>query len=85
MADDRTEALATRVEALAAALRASGADPEAASRVLESAATAALHALTLDLLLERPRRTPARRGPVAPAATLVQHEPEQAQHVPLAA
>ena len=41
-----------RIDALAAALRAAGVAPEQASRLLASAATAAMHAVTLDALLD---------------------------------
>jgi hypothetical protein len=41
-----------RIDALAAALRAAGVAPEQASRLLSSAATAAMHAVTLDTLLD---------------------------------
>jgi hypothetical protein len=41
-----------RIDALAAALRAAGVEPEQASRLLASAATAAMHAVTLDALLD---------------------------------
>jgi hypothetical protein len=41
-----------RIDALAAALRAAGVSPDQASRVLSSAATAAMHAVTLDALLD---------------------------------
>ncbi len=77
--------LSARVEALASALRASGADPDAVARVLAAAGTAALRALTLDLLHEPPE--PAARPAVVPvrvdAALPRKREPERA--VPLAA
>ena len=41
-----------RIDALAAALRAAGVEPEQATRLLASAAAAAMHAVTLDALLE---------------------------------
>ena len=41
-----------RIDALATALRAAGVQPEQTSRLLASAAIAALHAVTLDALLE---------------------------------
>lgn len=77
---ETTERLAARVEALASALRASGADPEAVSRLLSSAATAALDALTLDLLREP---APAVREPAVVVASELPDEPER--DVPLAA
>lgn len=60
-----------RIDALAAALRAAGVAPEQASRLLSSAATAAMHAVTLDALLDM-AQAPA---PVAPAG-----EPPAARH-----
>ena len=41
-----------RIDALAAALRAAGVSPDQTSRLLSSAATAAMHAVTLDALLD---------------------------------
>ena len=50
-----------RIDALAAALRAAGVAPEQASRLLASAATAAMHAVTLDALLDlAPAQHPVR-------------------------
>ena len=65
-----------RIDALAAALRAAGVAPEQASRLLASAATAAMHAVTLDALLD-----------MAPAPAPVAHaaEPPTPQPVRLAA
>lgn len=48
---DRSDRLAARVEALAAALHDCGAGEEAAARLLGHASTAILQALTLELLL----------------------------------
>jgi hypothetical protein len=48
---DRSERLAALVDELGAALRGSGIADEAASRLLTSASTAVLNALTLDLML----------------------------------
>ena len=45
-------ALTERIDALAAALRAAGVSPEQSSSLLASAASATMHALTLDALLE---------------------------------
>jgi len=81
MVGDRSNRLSARIEGLASALRASGADPEAASRLLGDAAAAALQALTLDLLLERPQPV----APVETAAEPVQLEPRPSRDVPLAA
>jgi hypothetical protein len=48
--------IAERIDALAAALRAAGVSQEQAASLLASAATASMHALMLDALLdERPR------------------------------
>jgi hypothetical protein len=55
MTDDRlqrrADGLAARVEALAKALRASGASEEASAELLSHASTAVLQALRLELLL----------------------------------
>ncbi len=55
MTDDRlqrrADRLAARVEALAEALRASGASEEASAELLSHASTAVLQALRLELLL----------------------------------
>lgn len=77
---ETSERLSARVEALASALRASGADPDAVSRLLADAASAALQALTLDLMHEPAE--PAPRAAVAVASELPR-EPER--DVPLAA
>jgi hypothetical protein len=58
MADDqlqrRADRLATRVEALAQALRAGGVPEEASVQLLSQASTAVLQALRLELLMARP-------------------------------
>ena len=59
---NRADGLAARIDGLAAALHESRVSDETAARLLSQASTAALQALTLELLLEQPR--PA----VAPAA-----------------
>ena len=63
MPDDRlqrrADGLAARVEALAEALRAGGVSEEASSQLLSRAAAAVLHALNLELLLERREPEPA--------------------------
>jgi hypothetical protein len=56
----REKGLAACVEGLAAALRQSRVQDKTAARLLSHASTAALQALTLELLLEQP-------APVAPA------------------
>jgi Mrp family chromosome partitioning ATPase len=75
----RADAFAARIEALAAALRASGVPGETAERLISQASAAALQALTLELLLEdadrrqtsvlapllETREPPGRRFPVA--------------------
>jgi truncated hemoglobin YjbI len=63
-----------RVDALADALRAAGVPPEASAQLLASAATAAVHAVMLDALLEE-TAPPVPRGrsllvAVEPAAAL---------------
>ena len=58
MTDDRlqrrADGLAARVEALAEALRASGASEEASAQLLSQASAAALQALRLEVLVEQP-------------------------------
>lgn len=49
----RANALAARIEALAAALRAGGVSDETSARLLSQASAAALQALTLELLIEQ--------------------------------
>jgi hypothetical protein len=49
----RADVLATRVEALAEALRASGVPEEASAQLLSQASTAVLQALRLELLVEQ--------------------------------
>jgi hypothetical protein len=70
---DRADGLAARVEALAAALHASGIPEETAARVVGRASAAVLQALTLELLLDR------REPPAAGALRLTtgqRHRPE---------
>jgi hypothetical protein len=50
----RSDRLATRVEALAAALRDSSVPEEASAELMSRASAAALEALSLELLLEPP-------------------------------
>jgi hypothetical protein len=63
MTDDplqrRADDLAARVEALAEALRASGASEEASAQLLSQASAAVLQTLRLELLVERPPRLAA--------------------------
>ena len=57
-----------RIDALAAALRRAGVPPEQSAKLLASAASAAMHAVTLDAILSEPPALPA--GPaVAPEIT----------------
>jgi hypothetical protein len=56
----RADRLAGRVEALARALRASGASEEASARLLAQASAAVLQALRLELLVDK-RDAPAKR------------------------
>jgi hypothetical protein len=60
-------ALTERVDALAAALRAAGVPAEQAASLLASAATASMHALMLDAVLDDQAQT-ATATPAAPAA-----------------
>jgi hypothetical protein len=62
----RADGLAARVEGLAAALHESQISEETASRLLSHVSTAALQALTLELLLEQ--RQPVVAAAVEPAA-----------------
>ena len=73
---DRSERLASLVDGLGAALRASGVPDDAAVRLLGSASAAVLDALTLELML--PDDPPA--SLVAPA-----EQPEAGPALPLAA
>jgi hypothetical protein len=58
-----------RIDALSAALRAGRVAPEQASRLLASAATAAMHAVTLDALLDlAPAQASAAQASVVRAA-----------------
>ncbi len=47
-----------RIDALAAELRSAGVAPELSSRLLASAAAAAMHAVTLDAILSEPQPAP---------------------------
>ncbi|HVS86037.1 MAG TPA: hypothetical protein VHD91_10425 [Gaiellaceae bacterium] len=70
--DERSRRIGQRVDALDHALRAAGVAPEQAARLLETAATAALNALTLELLLDP---LPAAATPVATVEELPAAEP----------
>ena len=63
MTDDplqrRADGLAACVEALAEALRATGASEEASAQLLSQASAAVLQALRLEVLVERPARLAA--------------------------
>jgi hypothetical protein len=52
-ADSTARELTDRLDALAAALRAAGVSPEQSSALLASAATATMHAVTLEALREK--------------------------------
>jgi hypothetical protein len=54
----RADGLAARIEGLAAALHDSRVSEETAARLLSQASTAALQALTLELLLDQPEPAP---------------------------
>ena len=74
---DRSERLASLVDGLGAALRASGVADDAASRLLENASAAVLDALTLDVMLPD--------DPPAPVATPVEQPVAEPPSLPLAA
>jgi non-ribosomal peptide synthetase component F len=64
-ADATARRLTERLDALAAALRAAGVSPEQSAARLASAATATMHAVTLDVLHEgEPQPAPAVAAPV---------------------
>jgi hypothetical protein len=68
---DRADRLAALVHELGAAMRSSGVDDDAASRLLENASAAVLDALTLDLMFTGdvstpPGATPVEEPPVKP-------------------
>jgi hypothetical protein len=69
--------LTERLDALAAALRNAGVSAEQSASLLASAASATMHALTLDAILDEQPKPAARPKPVADAPALVR--------VPLAA
>jgi hypothetical protein len=74
MASESTAAvLCERMDALADALRAAGVSPERSARLLSTAATATMAAVTLDALLEAPLAPVAAVEPIA----LVQPEPAE--------
>ena len=73
--DERSQRLSDEVDALGRALRDAGVAPETAARLLETAATAALRALTLELLLAPTAAAPAatvEELPVAEAADIAE-------------
>lgn len=57
--------LTERIDALAAALRDAGVAPERSSSLLASAASATMHALTLDALLEEEPEAVSQPKPAA--------------------
>lgn len=62
--------LTERIDALADALRAAGVAPERSERLLAAAASAAMHAVTLDALAEGERAPPDPDPPPADALSL---------------
>jgi hypothetical protein len=60
--------LTERIDALAAALRAAGVSPERSSSLLAAAASATMHALTLDALLEEGPKAVSEPEPAAEPA-----------------
>jgi hypothetical protein len=60
-------AITERVDALADALRAAGVSQEQAASLLASAATASMHALMLDAVLDEGLRAAPAEPPAAPA------------------
>ena len=83
--DERSRRLSDRVDAFGRALRAAGVDAETISRLLETAATAALHALTLELLLAPAARLGARAAALAGASPSPRTEPGDELPVRIAA
>jgi hypothetical protein len=67
----RADGLAARVEALAGALHESHVPEETTARLLSHASTAAIQALTLELLLEQPERASAAADETAALAARV--------------
>jgi hypothetical protein len=61
------QTFADRMDALAAALRDAGVEPERVARILGSAAAATMHALVLDAVLEENAAPPAPKRGAAPA------------------
>jgi hypothetical protein len=56
------ESLSERIDALAAALRAAGVDPDRIASILGKAATATMHALVLEALVAEGGPAPAESG-----------------------
>jgi hypothetical protein len=67
-AESTAVVLTERIDALAAALRAAGVSPEHSSNLLSAAATATMHAVTLDALLDEQPLASLAADPVAVAA-----------------
>lgn len=65
--ESKAIALTERIDALAAALRAAGVSAEHSSSLLASAATATMHALTLDALLDEQQPKATAAPPSVPA------------------
>ena len=67
----RADGLAARIEGLAAALHESRVSEETAARLLSQASTAAVQALTLELLLDQREPAPAAADEPEPLAVRV--------------
>jgi hypothetical protein len=68
-AESTAVVLTERIDSLAAALRAAGVSPERSSSLLTAAATATMHAVTLQALLDEQPWTPVAAEPPAAIAT----------------
>jgi hypothetical protein len=66
--DSTAAALTARLDALAAALRAAGVSPDRCAGLLAAGAEVAMHAVTLDALLDELRPPPPRPDSAAEAA-----------------
>jgi hypothetical protein len=62
--DSTARTLTDKLDALSAALRAAGVSPDQSAALLASAATATMHAVTLDALRDGPPETVAPAAPV---------------------
>jgi hypothetical protein len=82
--EERPQRLLARLDALAAELARSGASTEATTRLLESAWTAVLHALTLDEIVARQAADRVAAGEPEPVPEAVADAPAGPE-IPLAA